>query len=101
MNAETSAGCPIIYQKDMNIVPIDQATSSFIKRKGSKYAPLREAISGLSDDQALFVPFAEHSEKALLANVATLRRSREQHSLSLRKHEDGSGMFIFFTPNKG
>lgn len=85
----------------MNIVPIDQAVENFIKRKGSKYAPLHQAITSLQEGQALFVPFAEHSEKALLANVANLRRSREQYSLSMRKHHDGSGMFIFFTPAKG
>lgn len=85
----------------MQTIPIDQAALNFIQRKASKYAPLREAISQLQDGQALFVPFAEHSEKALLSHVANLRRLREKCSLRMRKHQDGSGMFIYFTPNKG
>lgn len=81
----------------MNVTTIHEASVNFIKRKQSKYAGLRDAILNLGDGQALFISFGEYSEKAIQANVAILRKVREGYKLSVRRHADGSGVFVFFT----
>lgn len=81
----------------MNVITIQEASSYFIKRKQSKYAGLRDAILNLGDGQALFISFGEFSEKAIQANVAFLRKAREGYKLSVRRHVDGSGVFVFYT----
>lgn len=85
----------------MNIVPIQEATANFIQRRQSKYASLRTTIVNVGEGQAVFIPFAEYSEKAVHQNVASLRKVRDGFKLSVRRHADGSGVFVFFTPVKG
>ena len=52
----------------------------------------------LEQGQALFVPFNEYKDSVIQSNVGNLRRHREQARLCTRKHEDGSGVFVFFVP---
>ena len=80
----------------MNVLPLDEAERHFIERK--KHNQLKEAIMSLQEGQALFVPFSEFKDSVIQSNVGNLRRQREQARLCTRKHEDGSGVFVFFTP---
>lgn len=85
----------------MNTLPIEQAAQNFVPRQRSKYTDLRDSIRRLADDQALYVSFDEYAEKQIHANVAILRRSREGAKLSVRRHADGTGCFVFYTTIKG